>query len=111
MIGTQDNGTHIMPSTNSLVWTFITGGDGGDVAIDDRTLPGKSIRYGSSQNLGGFYRRTYDAANLLLTNSIPPLTLLGGSPAIVGQFVTPVEINKVDPARLAIGGANSVYES
>ena len=111
MIGTQDNGTHIMTSTNSLVWTWISGGDGGDVAIDDRTLAGKSIRYGSFQNFAGFYRRTYDASNNLLTNSTPTLTLLAGSPAISGQFVTPVEINKVDPARLAIGGGNSVYES
>ncbi|HEY6169838.1 MAG TPA: Calx-beta domain-containing protein, partial [Verrucomicrobiae bacterium] len=111
MTGTQDNGTHISPLNGDLVWNWISGGDGGDVAIDDRSLPGQSIRYGSSQNLGGFYRRTYDASNVQRSNVSPALTLLAGSPAISGQFVTPVEINKIDPARLAIGGANSVYES
>ncbi len=111
MIGTQDNGTHISQINAGLTWLWISGGDGGDVAIDDRSLPGKSIRYSSSQNLGSFRRRTYDASNVQLSNVTPALTLLGGSPAISGQFVTPVEINKIDPARIAIGGGNSVYES
>ncbi|MEO6753391.1 MAG: hypothetical protein ABIP85_16565, partial [Chthoniobacteraceae bacterium] len=111
MIGTQDNGTHIQTTSTSTVWTSISGGDGGDVAIDDTSSPGQSIRYGSSQNLGGFYRKTYNSSNTLLSTASPALTLLSGSPAISTQFVTPVEVNKVAPTRLAIGGSNSVYES
>lgn len=111
MVGTQDNGTHIQSAAGSTAWTFISGGDGGDVAIDDTSTPGQSIRYGSSQNLGGFYRRTYNAANALVSTVFPTLTLLGGSAAITPQFVTPLELNRVDPTRLLIGGSNSVYES
>ena len=111
MIGTQDNGTHVQPSSAGTVWTWISGGDGGDVAIDDVSIPGQSLRYGSSQNLGGFYRKTYNASNTLLSTVFPALTVLAGGPAIVGQFVTPLEINRVAPTRLAIGGSNSVYES
>jgi hypothetical protein len=43
MIGTQDNGTHIQSSSTSTVWTWISGGDGGDVAIDDTSTPNQSI--------------------------------------------------------------------
>ena len=111
MIGTQDNGTHIQSASNSTIWTFISGGDGGDVAIDDTSTPNQSIRYGSSQNLGGFYRRTYNAANGLVSSASPALTVTGGGPAIGAQFATPVELNKVNPARLIIGGSNAAYES
>ena len=111
MNGAQDNGTQIQSATNSTIWTVISGGDGGDVAIDDTSSATQSIRYGSSQNLGNFYRKTYNASNTLLSTVSPALTLLGGSPAITAQFVTPLEIDKVAPTRLAIGGSNSVYES
>ncbi|MEO7319190.1 MAG: hypothetical protein ABIZ56_09400, partial [Chthoniobacteraceae bacterium] len=111
MIGTQDNGTHIQSAANSTIWTFISGGDGGDVAIDDTSTPNQSIRNGSSQNLGGFYRRTYNATNGLVSTINPVLTVLGGGPAIGVQFATPVELNKVNPSRLIIGGSNAAYES
>ena len=111
MVGTQDNGTHIQSLTSSTRWTSISGGDGGDVAIDDQSSPTQSVRYGSSQNLGGFYRKTYNAANSLLGTSFPGLTVQGGGPSISRQFTTPIELNKVDPTRLIIGGANAAYES
>ncbi len=111
MVGTQDNGTHIESANGSLIWTFIAGGDGGDVAIDDRSTPGQSIRYGSSQNLGGFFRRTYNAANAQVSSTSPALTVLNGGAAIGVQFTTPIELNEVDATRLIIGGSNSAYES
>ena len=112
MLGAQDNGTLIQSAPGSLVWTWVLpGGDGGDVAIDDTSTAGYSIRYGSAQNLFGFFRRTYDAANHLVSSASPPLTVLAGGPAIVPQFVTPIKLNKVNPARLVIGAANTVYES
>jgi uncharacterized repeat protein (TIGR01451 family) len=36
---------------------------------------------------------------------------VGGGAALQPQFVTPLELNAIDPIRLVIGGANSVYES
>ena len=111
MIGTQDNGTHIQSTSASTVWTWINGGDGADVGIDDTSSPGQSIRYGSSQNLGGFFRKTYNSSNTLLSTVFPALTVLNSGPAISAQFVTPVELNKVDPTHLMIGGGNAAYES
>jgi hypothetical protein len=112
MLGAQDNGTLIQSAPGSLVWTWVLpGGDGGDVAIDDTSTAGYSIRYGSAQNLIGFFRRTYDTANHLVSSDSPSLTVLAGGPTIVPQFVTPIKLNKVNPARLVIGAANTVYES
>ncbi len=107
MDGTQDNGTSIQTATGSLNWTSIFGGDGGDVAIDDTSTPGQSIRYYSFQNLGNFSRATYDTNNALVGAVVfPALTVQGGGPALLQQFITPVVVNKVNPARLIIGGTS-----
>ena len=111
MIGTQDNGTHIQNSSSNTVWLWISGGDGGAVAIDDTSTANTSIRYGSSQNLGGFYRKTYNSSNVLQSTVSPALTVLSGGPAISGSFSTPVQLNKVDATRLIIGASNAAYES
>lgn len=107
MIGTQDNGTQIQSSHGSKVWRMVQGGDGGDVAIDDTTVPGRSIRYGSSQFLSGFFRDTYDANNNRVSHASPGPTGLADLP----QFVTPIKLNKTDPRRLVIATASAVYES
>ncbi len=111
MLGAQDNGTQVQSTNGSVVWEFINGGDGGDVAIDDTSTPGMSLRYGSSQNLGGFFQATYDANNLQIARTFPALLEIGGSPTLVPQFVTPIVLNKIDPMRIMFGGANAAYES
>lgn len=105
MIGTQDNGTHQQLATANPRWTLINGGDGGDAAIDDDTLGiAGSYRYISSQNSGGFRRAQYNAANTLVTSL--------GLPSFADpQFVTPVELNVVNPGRMLVGGLNTIYES
>ena len=105
IIGTQDNGTHQQLAANNPRWTFINGGDGGDVAVDSTNLgPSGSFRYMSSQNLGGFRRAQYDAANTFIAS----LTM----PNIADvQFVTPYELNIANPGRLLIGGSSNLYES
>ncbi|AVP96532.1 hypothetical protein C7S18_04655 [Ahniella affigens] len=102
--GTQDNGTHIVDTPGNLVWRFISGGDGGDVLADDRTLaPTSSFRYTSSQNWGGPARRTFSAANSQTGNT--------GLPGIGdAQFVTPIELSVASADRLMIGGASNMYE-
>jgi len=112
MVGVQDNGTLIQSAPGSLSWAWVLpGGDGGDVAIDDTSTPGHSVRYKSFTNLKFFTRDTYDAANNLVSSVFPRLTVLGGGPAIVGQYLTPVALNKINPVRLVIGAANGAYES
>ncbi len=108
--GTQDNGTHQQQTANNPRWTFINGGDGGDVAVDSANLgPSGSFRYMSSQNLGGFRRARYDNSNAFITSlTMPTLPVLTPSDY---QFVTPFELNITNPGRLLIGGLNNLYES
>jgi len=111
--GAQDTGTPQQITTGGTTWDSVDTADGGDVAVDNITLAGVSwsIRYSSNQNLGSFRARVYDAANVFLLEVMPPLTVIGGGAALVPQFVTPVELNALDPTRLIIGGGNSTYES
>ena len=107
--GFQDNGTNVQNGTGSNVWEHFNGGDGGDVVIDATTLAGtaKTIRYISSQNLGGFSRVVFDSAtNITATVGLIPA---GGLAGFVGQFVNPVEINALpglagESVRIVIGG-------
>ena len=113
MGGTQDNGTHFQVTPDDQVWDFLSGGDGGDVSVDAVTLAGsnQSIRYSSSQNLGGFRRTVWDQNNNLISTSFPNLAVTGGSATFSPQFKTPVELNAVDPQRMIIQGGNAIYES
>ncbi len=106
VIGTQDNGTHLQPTSGNTQWTFINGGDGGDVAVDSFTLAGsnQSIVYLSSQNLRGFRRVVYDNNN----NFVSSTSLAG---ITLPNFTTPIELNSINPLRLLIGGANALFES
>ncbi|RCS42140.1 hypothetical protein DTL42_20125 [Bremerella cremea] len=110
-VGNQDTGTMQQVVGQSL-WYSITTGDGGDVIVDDVSLAdqGQSILYSSFTNLGGFARRTYDTAGNLVGLVAPALTLNSGTP-FQGVFRTPMELNVVNPFRLAIQGASGFYES
>lgn len=111
--GNQDTGTTYQISSSNSLWTSLNQGDGGDVAVDNTTLAAsnRSIRYTSAQNLGGFTRSVWDASNSLISSTSPALTVTGGGTAFAGQFITPVVLNEIAPARLVIAGGNSVYES
>ncbi len=115
--GNQDTGTTQQTAEGSKTWDSVFGtfnADGGDVAVSvDPNNSSQSVRYSSTQNLGlGFNsqltRRVYDTSNNLVSSTTASLN--GFMPSDV-QFVTPVVVNEVDPNRIAIGGANNVYES
>ncbi len=110
--GAQDTGSPVQITTGSTTWRSVSTADGGDVAVDSRSLAAsnQSIRYTSFQNLGSFRRETYDANNNLIARVFPPRTVISGAP-LQPQFVTPLELNAINPLRLVIGGSNSVYES
>ena len=112
MGGTQDNGTHFQQTPGGKVWDFLSGGDGGDVVVDTVTLAAnnQSIRYSSSQNLGGFRRTTWDANNVLIDTDFPARIVTSGA-AFGPQFKTPIELNEIDPTRMLIVGSNGIYES
>ena len=109
--GTQDVGSAEQSAKASAVWNTINQGDGGDIAIDPATAAGRSTRYSSAQNLGGFRRRTFDAGAVMQSDDNPALAVQGGAPALVPLFVTPVVQNAITPARLVFSGSNFFYES
>jgi len=109
--GSQDNGTGSQNAPGATLWDNVSGGDGGDVAVDATSTPGLSSRYSSSQNLGGFRRRVYNANNVLQRTVTPARQLVGGGVSLQPTFVTPIKLNTVNPLRLIIAGANAVYES
>lgn len=109
--GAQDTGTPQQIIPGGTTWDSISTADGGDVAVDASSLAGMSIRYSSRQILSGFRAATYDASNILISEVFPALTVVGGGAPLIPQFVTPVELNAVDPVRMVIGGGDSTYES
>jgi hypothetical protein len=108
--GNQDTGTTQQITPHSLTWVSVSTADGGDVAVDDISVPGASTRYSSFQNLIAFVRLEYDASNGPISGVAPSLTPLG---ALVpeAQFVTPVVLNANVPTRLLIGACNAIFES
>jgi hypothetical protein len=121
MAGAQDNGTLFQLTPGNATWDHPGFGDGGDVVVDDVSLAGssQSIRYFSSQNLGGWTRQVYDSANHLVSTTNLSVLLpepsddddSGDSPIADPTFTTPVELNNVNPARLLVGGSAHIYES
>ena len=111
--GNQDNGSMRQLGSTLRDWVVISGGDGGDVAVDalQAAESGAAISYASSQFLGGFSRREYSAANAALTLSFPELIGTDGSTGPEGQFVTPIASNRIVGNRLVIGGSDGLYES
>ena len=109
--GNQDTGTSEQTSVGGATWTQVSKGDGGDVAIDDASSATQSTRYTSFQNFGNLRRRTMNSSGVVTFTVFPALTVLAGGPAFQEQFVTPLEINQIDQARLLIAGFNDLYES
>lgn len=111
--GNQDNGTMRQAGVDERQWTVVSGGDGGDTVVDSlQNAPqGESIGYTSSQNLGSFRRRVYNAANNAVSVVTPALIVSAGGTSPSGQFTTPLAVNRAAGYRLAIGAANGIYES
>jgi photosystem II stability/assembly factor-like uncharacterized protein len=109
--GTQDNGTPEQAAFGQLAWPDFSGNDGGDVAVDVLSNPGFSIRYSSINLLIEFTRATFNANNVLVSQSNPLVVNNGAGPQIQAAFDTPVVLNRVNPKRIVFGGVNSVYES
>jgi Ca2+-binding RTX toxin-like protein len=108
--GTQDNGTPMQITPAQPTWNLFMGGDGGDVQVDLVSNPGNSLRYTSFQNLGSFSFTTFNAANVEIARTFPALQPTAGG-IFLPNFYTPVELNRVNPARIAFGMADAVYES
>ena len=109
--GTQDIGTIEERIGQGSVWRTVNQGDGGQVAIFDG-VDGESVRYTSSQFLGGFRRRVIDSNGNTLSQTFPSLLVGGQSLGTVDntiQFYGPVAVNRINGNLLI--GTSSVYES
>jgi hypothetical protein len=109
--GNQDTGTSEQTAVDGAIWSQVSQGDGGDVAVDDTSSGTQSTRYTSFQNLGSLRRRIMNASGIATSSVFPARTVLAGGPGFVGQFATPVELNAIDPARVLFAGSNDLYES
>ena len=107
--GNQDTGTTYQPTSGAIRWNSLSVADGGDVAVDNATLASinQSIRYSSFQYLGAFLKTTWDSNGNLVGTVYPSLSGFSGNT----QFVTPLELNRIEPARMVIGGYERVNES
>lgn len=110
MGGAQDTGSSFQEGTDAQQWFSITTADGGDVAVDDTRLNDRSTRYSSFQNLGNFLRIQWDINNEFLNFSQIELMVADGAP-LQPVFLTPIELNHLNPLRMIILGANGTYES
>ena len=107
--GNQDTGSGEQATSGGSIWTSINQGDGGDTAVGvNDPVAGQSTRYSSAQNLGGFVRRVFNAANVLQSSTNPART---ATPPCTPQFVTPIAVNTQVPSRILLGCGNGLYES
>jgi hypothetical protein len=109
--GAQDTGVPEQAIHGNARWRSVETADGGDVAVDSTGTPGLSIRYFSSQGLGGFSRQTYDASNTMISQVALDMTPLNGGDKVEPAFYTPIAINNAVSTRLVIGANNAIYES
>jgi len=113
-------------SPGSFTWKDNTGGDGGEVGVDNTSSPNQSIRYMTTQNLAGFKQETYDNAGNMVNSTNPGLVVNGAGGETIFQveananpggtapflpFVTPWVLNAADPTRIMFGSSNYLYES
>jgi hypothetical protein len=117
--GTQDTGSVMQNAPGNRTFTDFLQGDGGVVAVDDKSTGGaSSTRYTSFNSLGSFNRSVWDPANNLVSVTLLGLQIVSGpgtgmnlfafDPNI--QFYNPYELNRINPTRMLIGTAN-IYES
>ncbi len=95
MGGTQDNGTK--EYNNSTTWITRLGGDGGEVVFD---YSNSNIIYGEYQN-GSHQKSTNGGVSWFSINT--------GVPS--GPWVTPVEMDPVNPSVLYTIGSNNLYKT
>jgi hypothetical protein len=124
--GAQDNGvSYQIPaspaSPSGFTWNQLLGGDGGVVGVDADQVShtGESLRYTSSQMLGGFNRTTWDATNTMIGGFIDVglnIKMPDGTETLFQfegdriPFYPPFALNAIDPSRMLIGTAH-LYES
>jgi autotransporter-associated beta strand protein len=126
-VAAQDGGVSVQNVPNNPVYTVIQTGDGTNVAINDRTHPGLSAIYSTSENFANFSRMVVNAQGQVVgpydavANAAGTyITCNGGqncdsvigaasTPTNSGSFSAPLVLNRINPSLIAIGGLTDVY--
>jgi autotransporter-associated beta strand protein len=133
-IASQDNGVALQTAPGGATYTTINGGDGTNIAINDKTLApsGLSAIYSSAANLAGLSRLVINAQGVPQSPGYDPVNAPGGvavvctygafnrtscdtvvgvaqTPTSNGVFFSQFVLNKVDPTRIAITGLTDVF--
>jgi hypothetical protein len=84
--GAQDTGSPEQAVTLASRWRSVSSGDGGVVAVDAISTPGRSVRYSSYQNLGGLRRQVFDPAGVFQSATQVGLRVFGGGARLTAQL-------------------------
>jgi autotransporter-associated beta strand protein len=111
IIAAQDNGNSIQSAPVNATFNQVNSGDGVNAAINDRTLANLSALYLSSQFFGSLSRTIVDLqGNIVSPGSAGSVSVTCNGGAACGTatgawFGSPFVLNKIDPTRIALGGA------
>jgi autotransporter-associated beta strand protein len=127
-IAAQDNGVSLQSAPGNALFNTLNGGDGTNIAINDRTLTGMSAVYSSSEDLSSLSRLIINAQGQVVA-PLPydPVNSPGGvsvyctdathmsaafcadlvnaNSTFSAQFV----LNRINPSLIAISGATDIY--
>ena len=127
-IAAQDNGVSLQSAPGSSLFNTINGGDGTNIAINDRTLTGLSAIYSTSEDLSDLSRLIVNAQGQIVApvpydpvnspagvpvsctdathaSAAPCANLVTANSTFSAQFV----LNRINPSLIAISGATDVY--
>lgn len=127
-IAAQDNGVSLQSAPGSSLFNTLNGGDGTNIAINDRTLTGMSAIYSSSEDLSSLSRLIVNAqGQVVAPQPYDPVNNPGGVPIYCtdathisasfcadlvnanSTFSASFTLNRINPSLIAIGGATDVY--
>ncbi|MFI5015570.1 MAG: autotransporter domain-containing protein [Hyphomicrobiales bacterium] len=113
VVSAQDNGSAYQSAAGNQTYNQRGGGDGVNVAINDKTLGNESAIYTSFQSLGGLQRFIVDQTGKIVSPESGPFFATGVpvsfNIAVAGaHFSSPFILNNIDPTRIALAGS-SVY--
>jgi autotransporter-associated beta strand protein len=127
-IAAQDNGVSLQSAPGSSLFNTLNGGDGTNIAINDRTLTGTSAVYSSSEDLSSLSRLMINAqGQVVAPQPYDPVNSPGGVPVYCTDaththaafcadlvnadktFSALFVLNRIDPSLIAISGASDVY--
>jgi len=129
-VAAQDTGAFLQTAPGSGTFTVLNSGDGTNIAINDRSLPGQSVIYTTAAGMEGLSRLIIDSQGRPVSPGYDPANAAGGIAVtcstatlsrqdcgtindandINGQgFSAQFVLNKIDPTLIAMTGISDVF--